>query len=60
MRIPKIYHFGNLSAVPEGKLVLDLYPVSLKFIQYALTKVLLEKSSRRLSRPVTADLNHCQ
>ena len=27
MRIPKIYHFGNLSAVPEGKLVLELYPV---------------------------------
>jgi hypothetical protein len=26
MRIPKIYHFGNLSAVPEGKLALELHP----------------------------------
>ncbi len=26
MRIPKIYHFGNLSAVPEGTLVLELFP----------------------------------
>jgi len=42
MRIPKIYHFGNLSAVPEGELVLLF--MSLSFIQYALTQFLLNEA----------------